>query len=216
MFGILLLTACATTNVNRDIDNLMHRYDGPVPGAALLVLRDGKPLVARGYGYADVATRVPVTPRTNFRLASVTKQFTAAAILLLVEDGKLALDDPLRKWLPSLPVEADAITLRQLLTHTSGLVDYEDVMDPADTRQVLDADVLRLLEGEHRLYFAPGSQWRYSNSGYALLALVVERASGMRFPEFLRTRIFAPLGMNGTLARQDGGPPVANRAYGHS
>jgi CubicO group peptidase (beta-lactamase class C family) len=202
--------------VNHQIDTLMERYDGPVPGAALLVLRDGKALVARGYGYADLERREPVTARTNFRLASVTKQFTAAAILLLAEDGQLALDDRVRRWLPSLPAETDAITIRHLLTHTSGLVDYEDLMDPADARQVLDAGVLRLLEGQRRLYFTPGTQWRYSNSGYALLALVVERASGGRFAEFLRARIFAPLGMDGTLAREDGGPPVAHRAFGHS
>lgn len=216
MIGSLLLTACATNPVNRDIDSLMQRYDGPVPGAALLVLRDGKPLVARGYGQANLETREPVTAKTNFRLASLTKQFTAASVLLLVEDGRLALDDPLRKWLPTLPPEADAITLRHLLTHTSGLVDYEAVMDPADTRQVVDADVLALLERQRRLDFAPGTKWSYSNSGYALLALVVERASGMRFAQFLRSRIFQPLGMANTLAREDGGAPVPNRAYGHS
>ena len=214
--ALALLSACTTTPVNREIDTLMQRYDGPVPGAALLVLRDGKALIARGYGYANLEQREPVTAKSNFRLASVTKQFTAAAILLLAEDGKLTLDDPLRKWLPSLPAETDAITLRHLLTHTSGLVDYEDVMDPADTRQVFDADVLRLLEGQHRLEFAPGSSWRYSNSGYSLLALVVERASGMRFAAFLRARIFMPLRMGGTLARMDDGPAVANRAYGYT
>jgi CubicO group peptidase (beta-lactamase class C family) len=212
----VLLTSCASAPVQTRVDAMMHRYDGPVPGAALLVLRDGKSLVARGYGYADMERRVPVTAQTNFRLASITKQFTAAAVLLLAGDGKLALDDRARKWLPSLPAEADAVTIRHLLTHTSGLVDYEDVMDAADTRQVLDADVLRLLESEHRVYFPAGSQWRYSNSGYALLALIVERASGLRFAEFLRTRIFAPLQMDGTLAREEGGPVVAHRAYGHS
>jgi CubicO group peptidase (beta-lactamase class C family) len=157
-----------------------------------------------------------VTPATNFRLASVTKQFTAAAVLLLAEDGRLGLDDPVRRWLPSLPPEADAVTIRHLLTHTSGLVDYEDLMALDATAQVHDADALALLEGERRLYFPPGSAWRYSNSGYALLALVVERASGRSFADFLHERIFAPLGMSGTVAHRDGFDTVSHRAYGYS
>jgi CubicO group peptidase (beta-lactamase class C family) len=198
------------------IDRLMQRYDGAVPGASLLVLRDGVALVHRGYGLSDLEHGVEAGPATNYRLASITKQFTASAILLLVEDGKLTLDDRVRKWLPSLPASDDAITLRHLLTHTSGLVDYEDVMPDAPTEQLRDADVLRLLEGQARTYFTPGTDYRYSNSGYSLLALVVERASGMRFQDFLRERIFLPLGMRDTLAYVRGGPEVPHRAYGYS
>ena len=198
------------------IDGLMQRYDGRVPGAAVLVLKDGQPVFRRGYGLAVVEDGTPVSPATNFRLASVSKQFTAAAILLLAEDGKLSIDDPLKKWLPSLPAVADAMTLRQLLSHTSGLLDYEDLMDPADTRQVHDIDVLHLLEKENRTLFAPGSGYRYSNSGYALLALVVGKASGGDFAGFLRQRIFLPLGMDATFAHQDGVDEVPNRAYGYS
>ena len=197
------------------LDALMRDYAGDGPGAAVLVLRDGRPLARRGYGLADVEAGAAVTPGTHFRLASVTKQFTAAAILLLAQDGKLSLDDPLRKWLPSLPPAAGPITLRHVLTHASGLVDYEDLMDPADTRQVHDADVLRLLEREDRLYFAPGTGYRYSNSGYALLALVVAKASGRDFATFLRERIFAPLGM-ASVAFEQGVSTVPDRAYGYS
>jgi len=111
---------------------------------------------------------------------------------------------------------ADGMTLRQLLSHTSGLFDYEDLMDPADTRQVHDIDVLRLLEKENRTYFVPGSSYRYSNSGYALLALVVGKASGSDFATFLRQRIFLPLGMTHSYAHQDGVDDVPNRAYGYS
>lgn len=100
------------------VDALMQRYDGQVPGASVLVLKDGQPAFRRGYGLAVVEDSTPVTPASNFRLASVSKQFTAAAILLLVEDGKLGIDDPLKKWLPSLPAVADTMTLRQLLSHT--------------------------------------------------------------------------------------------------
>ena len=198
------------------IDALLQRYDGQVPGAAVLVLHDGQPVFRRGYGLAVVEDRTAVTAQTNFRLASVSKQFTAAAILLLAEDGKLGLDDPLKRWLPSLPAAADAITLRQLLSHTSGLLDYEDLMAPGATTQVHDSDVLHLLETQDRTYFAPGSAYRYSNSGYALLALVVGKASGTGFAGFLRERIFLPLGMRDTVAHQDGVDEVARRAYGYS
>jgi CubicO group peptidase (beta-lactamase class C family) len=198
------------------IDTLMHRYDGQVPGASLLVLQDGEALVRRGYGLSDLEHGTEAGPATNYRLASVSKQFTAAAILLLAQDGKLRIDDPLRRWLPSLPPAADAITLRQVLSHTSGLVDYEDLMAPDYEGQIRDAGVLQLLAGEDRLYFPPGSAYRYSNSGYALLSLVVEQASGMDYPDFLRQRIFEPLGMHDTLAYVAGGPDVPHRAFGYS
>ncbi len=209
-------TAAPAAAPDAGIDGLMQRYDGRVPGAAVLVLKDGQPVFRRGYGLAVVEDGTPVSPATNFRLASVSKQFTAAAILLLAEDGRLSIDDPLKKWLPSLPAVADAMTLRNLLSHTSGLLDYEDLMDPADTRQVHDIDVLHLLEKEKRTYFAPGSDYRYSNSGYALLALVVGKASGSDFASFLRQRIFLPLGMQATYAHQDGVDEVPARAYGYS
>lgn len=219
----LLLGACAAGVPSMPaapgpdpLDALMQDYAGRVPGAAVLVLRDGEPVARRGYGLADLESGTAVGPGTRFRLASVSKQFTAAAILLLAQDGRLALEDPVAKWLPSLPPAARGVTLRHLLTHTSGLVDYEDLMAADTTVQVHDADVLRLLEGADRLYFAPGSDYRYSNSGYALLALVVGRASGRDFASFLRERIFAPLGMRGAVAFEDGVSQVAERAYGYS
>src|SRR3546814_6757766 len=142
----------------------------------------------------------PATPQTNFRLASVSKQFTAAAIVLLAQDGKLSLDDPIRKWLPSLPASADPITLRHMLTHGSGLIDYEDLMAPDATEQVHDIDVLHMLERVDRLYFEPGTRYRYSNGAYALLALIVGKASGQAFATFLREPIFKPPGMDNTVA----------------
>ncbi|MGQ4583244.1 serine hydrolase [Lysobacter sp. F60174L2] len=197
-------------------DQLMARYDGDVPGASLLVLKDGVPVVRRGYGRSDLEHGIEAGPATDYRLASVTKQFTAAAILLLAQDGTLDLDDPLRQWLPSLPAATDGITLHQVLSHTSGLIDYEDVIPETMTAQLHDADVLRILEGQDRTYFEPGTNYRYSNSGYALLALIVERASGQGFPAFLRERIFLPLGMHDTLAYVQGGPEVPHRAFGYS
>ena len=198
------------------VDALMRDYAGHAPGASVLVLHDGTPLLRRGYGMADLEAGIAATPATNYRLASVTKQFTAASILLLAEDGKLSLDDPVRRWLPSLPAAADAVTLRQLLSHTSGLVDYEDHVPGGFQGQLRDADVLRILEGQDHTYFAPGSDYRYSNSGYALLALVVERVSGLDFARFLHQGIFLPLGMDATVAHRDGVDVVADRAYGYS
>lgn len=196
------------------IDALLRAYQGEVPGASVLVLRNGSPAFRGSYGLADLENRVAATPSTNFRLASMTKQFTAAAILLLAEDRRLTLDDPVRNWLP-LPDAAAAMTLRHLLSHTSGLVDYEDLIPDGTTAQLRDDDVLQLLESQNRTYFAPGAQYRYSNSAFALLSLVVRRASGKEFAAFLHERIFAPLQMRTTVfAARDSS--VAHRAYGYS
>jgi CubicO group peptidase (beta-lactamase class C family) len=214
----LLLAGCAPPQPDSAarIDALMQAYAGAVPGASVLVLRDGALVFRRAYGLADLEQHVAATPATNYRLASMTKQFTAAAVLALVEDGHLSLDDPVRKWLPSLPPATEAITLRHLLTHTSGLIDYEDLIPATETQQVHDADVLHLLESQNRLYFAPGTSYRYSNTAYALLALIVARAAGEDFASFLRARIFLPLGMRDTIAYEAGVSSVIHRAFGYS
>ena len=217
LLGMAMMSTGAHAATREEtIDAWMRDYTGQVPGASVLVLEGGDAVFQRSYGLADLEAGVASSPTTNYRLASVSKQFTAASVLLLVEDGVLTLDDPVRRWLPTLPVATETITLRHLLSHTSGLIDYEDLLPPDQVRQVYDADVLRLLEREDRLYFPAGSDYRYSNSGYALLALVVERASGQRFAAFLQARIFSPLGMTATLAREDEGPPVTDRAFGYT
>ena len=199
-----------------EIDVLMKRYGGNVPGASLLVVRDGSAVVRRSYGRSNLEDRIAATPETNYRLASVTKQFTAAAILLLSQDGKLSLDDPVKKWLPSLPSAIDSVTITHLLSHTSGIIDYEDVMPAGTVKQLHDADVLRLLEAHDSVYFKPGTRYSYSNSGYSLLSLIVARASGKSFATFLRERIFLPLGMNHTVAYEEGISTVSNRAFGYT
>ncbi len=216
--ALLACAGCApgVHDPSAQIDALMRSYQGAVPGASVLVVRDGVPIFRRSFGFANLEARVPATPATNYRLASMTKQFTAASILLLAEDGRLTLDDPVRKWLPSLPAAANDVTLKHLLTHTAGLIDYEDLMAEGTTQQLHDADVLHLLEAENRTYFAPGTEYRYSNSGYSLLALIVGRCSGKDFATFLRERIFAPLHMQNTVAFEAGVSTVANRAYGYS
>jgi CubicO group peptidase (beta-lactamase class C family) len=197
------------------VDELMRDYAGDVPGASVLVVRDGVPVVQRSYGVADLEQRTPATPATNYRLASMSKQFTAAAILLLAESHDLSIDDPVRRWLPELPDATQPVTIRHLLTQTGGLIDYEDFVAD-DAPQAHDADVLRILSTLNRTYFTAGSSYRYSNSGYALLALIVEKASGQRFAEFLRERIFEPLGMHATVAFEDGKSTVASRAFGYT
>ena len=219
-FGLLImivtLTGCATQTTMKEIDPIFREYTGTVPGASVLVLRGDDVVFRKSYGLANFEERTAATPSTHYRLASVTKQFTAAAILTLSDQGKLRLDDPIRRWLPSLPPYADAITIRQLLTHSSGLIAYEDVMPSTTTVQLHDDDVLRLLETQATTYFPPGSSYRYSNSGYALLALIVEKASAKRFAEFLHDEIFSPLGMTTTVAHVEGADTVVNRAYGYS
>ena len=212
------IMACSdgTQPMTDDIDTLMRAYAGDGPGAAVLVLKNGEPLARRSYGYANLELHERVTPATSFRLASVSKQFTGAAVLQLVEGGKLVLADSVRKWLPSLPDVTAPITIRHLLTHTSGLIDYEDVITTATSGQLHDADVLTLLEDQTQLYFEPGSSYRYSNSGYALLALIVEKVSGQSFAQFLAARIFEPLQMQGTVAYEAGRSTVKHRAFGYS
>jgi len=203
------------SSVEAALAALLSDYAGQVPGAGLLVRQDGVDRIARACGLADLEAGVSATEQTNYRLASISKQFTAAAVLLLVEQGRLALDHPARRWLPELSAACCTITLLDLLTHRSGLPDYEDRL-PAGDGQLRDADVLAVLAGCTALDFPPGRAYRYNNGGYALLALVVERASGRDFPEFLQQRIFGPLGMHTSLARVDEGPDVPERAYGYS
>jgi CubicO group peptidase (beta-lactamase class C family) len=193
------------------------------PGAAVLVVHNGKSVFRREYGITDLRTMHPIDAKTNFRLASFTKQFTAAAIILLARDGKLHYDDHLTDFFPEFPVYGKSITVRNLLNHTSGLPDYEDLLmklypnTPEEkVPQILDAGVLRLLEQQNTGKFAPGSKWEYSNSGYAVLAMIVEKVSGKSFGQFLRERIFIPLKMKNTLAYEKGKNEVPHRAYGHS
>lgn len=199
------------------VDSVMRDYASPDgPGASVLIRRDGATILAKSWGLADVERRVMATPHTNYRLASLTKQFTATAIMLLKEDGQLRYDDSIARYLPDLPPAARAVTIRMLLTHTSGLWAYEDFVPDSQTTQVHDADVPALIAHADSGYFPPGSAYRYSNTGYALLALIVEKLSGEPFARFLDDRIFAPLGMTHTVAYQSGISTVDDRAFGYT
>jgi CubicO group peptidase (beta-lactamase class C family) len=196
------------------------------PGLAVLVRKDGRTVFERGYGVRELRSFEEIDPQTNFRLASCSKQFTATSIMLLAHDGKLRYDDKLTDVFPDFPAYGKTIAIRNLLNHTSGLPDYEDLMAAAEkrngaplwtpNRQIQDAQALHLLEQEAAGKFAPGTQWSYSNSGYVVLGLVVAKISGKPFPEFLRERIFGPLKMSQTIAYQKGQNEVSRRAYGHS
>ena len=200
----MILAAVALTTT---IDAMFRDYDGAVAGASVLVMRNGEVVFRKSYG-------VDATPQTNYRLASVTKQFTAMAILTLAHRGKLSLDDRITKFFPEFPEHG--ITVKQMLTHTSGLVDYEDVMPANTTIPLKDFDVLWILQQQEKTLFAPGSKWQYSNSGYALLALIVEKVSGQTFARFLHDNLFVPAGMKHTLAYEKGLSTVEHRAYGYS
>ena len=224
---LLACAACATSSGRlaprvraddwRFVDSLFAAYTGTnVPGASVIVIRDGQVVLRRAYGMADLERGVTAAPETDYRLASVSKQFTAMAIMLLAGDGKLRYDQPAAEILPELPRAARAVTVRNLLNHTSGLVDYEDLIPENRTTQLSDQDVLTLLSAKDSVYFPAGTQYRYSNSGYVLLGLIVARVSGLSFPDFMRTRIFASLGMHASVMHVEGKDTVPRRAFGYS
>lgn len=213
-------------SVDKKLDELLSAVTSPdAPGLAALVRQNGKTVFERGYGVGDLRSGVRLDARTNFRLASFTKQFTAMAIMLLVHDGKLRYDESLTEVFPDFPDYGKTITVRNLLNHVSGLPDYEELMEAAEKasgsmwspeKQIQDEEVLKLLETDQSGKFAPGTSWSYSNSGYVVLGLVVAKTSGKAYGEFLHERIFAPLKMNQTIVYQKGKNEVANRAFGHS
>jgi CubicO group peptidase (beta-lactamase class C family) len=210
----------------QQLDALFSGVTSPdAPGLAALVRMNGETVFERGYGVRDLRSKAKIDAHTNFRLASFTKQFTAMAIMLLVHDGKLRYDETLAEIFPDFPGYGKTITVRNLLNHTSGLPDYEDLMDVDEKakgprwspeKQIQDAEVLELLKKEKSGKSAPGTSWAYSNSGYVVLGLIVAKVSGKPYGAFLQERIFAPLKMNHTIVYQKGKNEVANRAFGHS
>jgi CubicO group peptidase (beta-lactamase class C family) len=199
------------------IDEILNEYNNPdLPGAAVMIVKSGEVIFQKGYGLANVEKKIPINRATNFRLASVTKQFTAMSILMLIERGNLKLKTTLNDIFPDFPEYGRNITVKNLLQHTSGLIDYEDLISDTVTIQVKDKDVLDLILKTDSTYFQPGSQHRYSNTGYALLALTIEKLSGKPFRNFLKDNIFQPLEMDNTIAFENNINEVTNRAYGYT
>jgi len=189
------------------------------PGCAVALMRDGELVYANGYGMANLDHGVPISKSSVFHVASVSKQFTAAAVVLLALDGALSLDDDVRQHVPELPDFGHRITIRHLLHHTSGVRDQWELLGLAGWRysrdRITDDDVLWILERQRELNLAPGEQYLYSNSGYTLLAQIVARVSGKSFRELTRERIFEPLGMSHTFFRDDFDEIVPEQAYGY-
>ena len=202
------------------IDGIFSRWTAATPGCAVGVSKDGKPVVQKAYGMADLEHDVPNRADTIFEAGSVSKQFTAAAVLLLAQDGKLSLDDPVRKHVPELPDYGAPLTIRHMLQHTSGLRDWGEIAAiagwPRTSRVHNHYHVLDILSRQKSLNFPSGTQYSYSNSGYNLAAVIVSRVSGKSFAEFSQERIFAPLGLTRTSWRDDHTRVVKGRAIAYA
>ncbi|HEX6039310.1 serine hydrolase domain-containing protein [Longimicrobium sp.] len=219
-----LLTCAAPLSAQPDtvadrarLDRFFAEVDtDSTPGCVVGVARRGQPTLLRAYGLANLETGTPNTPATVFEAGSVSKQFTAAAVLMLAQQGRLSLDDDVRWYLPELPDYGTPVTLRQMLNHTSGLREWSAVAEiggwPRGTSVYTQGDVLRMAARQRALNFAPGTEYLYSNTNYTLAAIVVERVSGMPFAEFTRRALFAPLGMAHTGWRDDFRGVVRGRA----
>lgn len=213
--------AVEKANTAERLDALFLKWNKPdVPGCALGVESRGADVIRRAYGSADLEHAAPIGMETVFEAGSVAKQFTAASVLMLVENGKLSLDDDIRKYLPELPDYGAPITIAQLLGHTSGLRDWEGVVElagwPVTTRVYSNNDVLEIAARQKRLNHPPGAAFSYTNTGYILLAIIVERVSGEPFPAFTARHVFAPLKMTNTQWRDDFRRVVTGRAIAYS
>ena len=199
------------------IDSLMWNYNlANGPGAALTIIANGYIIYSKGYGLANLEEDIPIISGTNFRLASITKQFTAMCIMILQSRGQLNYEQTLTALFPDFPNYGNEITIRHLLHHTSGLRDYFSLIPGNVTEQIHDDDVLNMMMEQTSTYFIPGSEYQYSNSGYAILAMIVEQISGLSFANFLSENIFIPLNMAGSIAFEEGMSTVPSRAYGYS
>ncbi len=202
------------------VDAVFAKWTAKTPGCAVGVAEDGKAVLEKAYGMADLEHRAPNAADTIFEAGSIAKQFTAAAVLLLAREGKLSLDDQARKYVPELPDYGKPLTIRHLLTQTSGLRDWGEVVGiagwPRTSRVYTHAHVLDIVSRQKSLNFEPGTYWSYCNTGYNLAAIIVSRVSGMPFAEFCRGRIFEPLGMTRTSWRDDFRRIVEGRATAYS
>jgi CubicO group peptidase (beta-lactamase class C family) len=210
----------ASSSPEARVDAVFSRWSTSSPGCAVGVSVKGSPVLEKAYGMADLEHAVANKPDTIFEAGSVSKQFTAAAILLLAKDGKLSLDDPAQKYIPELPPYGTQPTIRHMLTHTSGLRDWGSIAAiggwPRTTRVHTHDHVLDIVSRQRSLNFLPGTRWSYSNTGYNLAAIIVSRTSGQSFADFTRTRIFEPLGMTRTSWRDDFTRVVKDRATAYS
>lgn len=223
LLAVLLVTPLAAQQPPEAarVDSIFARFAGAAtPGCAVGVSRGGTPILERAYGMADLEHGVAATPGTIYEAGSVSKQFTAAAVVLLALDGKLSLDDDVRQYIPELPDYGEPITIRQLINHTSGLRDWGAVAQihgwPRTTRVHTHDHVLDIAKRQKALNYPPGQYYSYTNTGYNLLAILVERVAGMPFAEFTKQRLFQPLGLRDTQWRDDFARIVERRAIAYS
>src|ERR1700731_1604701 len=211
-----------TSRLNKLLDDWKEKN---APGMAAMLVRNGRIEYRKVFGFADLEARTPITPDTQFLLASLTKQFTAMAIMILAERHKLQFDDTLAKFCPEFPAYASTITIRNLLNHTAGLTQYDDILgvkldanyfrsskSPPAVHELTAAEVLQILSRQEKLRFAPGEKFEYSDSAYVVLGQIVERLTGERYAEFLKETIFDPLGMHDTLVVDEGNQKVPRLA----
>ncbi len=197
------------------IDSLLNQYAAlDAPGFSMAVVRNQRVVYEKSEGYANLENKLPATSATNYRLASVTKQFTALAILQLNQAKKLSVEDEIQQYLPNLPLYAKGIKIKHLLNHISGLLGYEGLIKD-DQGMVTDVNVLDMLSKVDSVKFPAGSAYDYSNSGYSLLASIIEKVSGQTYPEYIRSHIFKPLKMNQSSFNVPGFQ-ISNRAYGYT
>jgi D-alanyl-D-alanine carboxypeptidase len=195
--SILIASQVHAQQEKTRIDSLMSSiYPNDKPGAAVAIVKNGKVMFTKGYGIADLGTNTPITPSTNFNICSMTKQFTAYGILQLQSRKKMSVDDPLTKYFPNFnPTIGHTISIRNLLTHSSGLVDHYSYVDKKKFTEFWDKDVLTVVQSVDSAYFPSGSHYRYSNTAFCLLSLVIEQLSGKTYPEYMRTAVLRPLKM---------------------
>jgi CubicO group peptidase (beta-lactamase class C family) len=203
-------------NLAADVDALLStQYKAGEPGAVVLISKSGKPVYKKAFGMADLENNVPMRTENVFEIGSITKQFTAVAILMLMEQGKLSLEDPVTKFIESYPMNDHMITIHHLLTHTSGIKSYTGMerWTKLWRNDMTPSDMIDLFKNEP-MEFAPGEKWNYNNSGYFLLGYIIEKASGMSYPEYLQKNIFTPLDLKNTYYGSKS-RVIANRAQGY-
>lgn len=219
LLALAASAACGQPAIESKVDAIFAPWNKPgSPGAAVIATSRGEVLFKKGYGLANLEYAIPIAPSTVFHVASISKQFTAFAVVLLAQEGKLSLDQDIRKYLLEMPDYGRKITARHLIHHTSGIRDQWELLEMAGWRfddVLTKANILKLLARQRELNFDPGDEYLYSNAGYSLLAEIVERVSGQPFPKFCHDRIFGPLGMTRTHIHLDHKMIVKDRAYSY-
>ncbi|MBN1271857.1 MAG: serine hydrolase [Candidatus Aminicenantes bacterium] len=214
------LPQTSVNEIEAEADKIFEPWSKPgIPGAAVAIVQDGRPLLVKGYGCADLVHNIPITTKTPFNAASLAKQFTAFAVLMLEEQGKLSLDDYVRSYIPEFPDFSSIITIRHLLYHTSGLRDYGGLMLMSGNRMddvFTSQAILKLISNQKELNFKPGTETAYNNAGYIVLAEIVARTCGLSYAEWTRNNIFIPLGMEKAVFKENIGEIIPGAAQSYT